>query len=326
MVIESGGLPDSTDSFYLSDLSPTDKPWDSHRKTAEQVEHLYSQTEHTRYAERINQCSRLLEFAFKSNDLGEVSLKLQASRFCRVRHCPVCQWRRSLMWRARFFKAIPKILEDYPSSRFVFLTLTVKNCGLIELKETLKKMNKAWELLTKRKEFPALGFVKTIEVTRSKDGTAHPHFHIILMVKEGYFKRGYLSQAKWAELWKSCLKVEYTPVTNVKAIKPPKNAADYEGSKLDSAIIASLCETLKYSVKESDLTFDADWLQELTNQLHKTRAIAIGGIFRKYLSEDDPEDLIHTDLSEDEPSTEDDPRVWFGWREMVKRYMKEKTS
>ncbi|WP_170869787.1 protein rep, partial [Shigella sonnei] len=26
-------------------------------------------------------------------------LRLREAHFCRVRHCPVCQWRRSLMWQ-----------------------------------------------------------------------------------------------------------------------------------------------------------------------------------------------------------------------------------
>jgi hypothetical protein len=29
---------------------------------------------------------------------------LSASRFCRVRTCPVCQWRRSLMWKAKAYQ------------------------------------------------------------------------------------------------------------------------------------------------------------------------------------------------------------------------------
>jgi plasmid rolling circle replication initiator protein Rep len=323
MTVESGCSPDSTDSFYLSDLSPGDKPWDIHRTAAEQVEHLYSQTEFTRYAERINQCSRLLEYAFKANDLGEVALKLQSSKFCRVPQCPVCQWRRSMKWRARFFKAMPKILEDYPTARFVFLTLTVKNCELTELRPTISKMNLAWKLLTKRKEFPAIGFVRTLEITKSENGTAHPHFHCILMVKSSYFTHGYISQAKWTELWKSCLRIEYTPVVNVKSIKPPKDTIKYENSALDNAIIASLCETLKYSVKESDLVTDSKWLEELTRQLLKTRKISLGGVFKQYLSEDEPEDLIHTDLSTDEePIADDDPRVRFSWETMAKRYKK----
>lgn len=320
--MESDIRPDSADSFYLSDLSPCDKPWDSHRQTAEQVGQLYSQTDFTRYAGRIDGCSRFLEFALKIDDIGTFALKLQDTRFCRVRFCPVCQWRRSLMWRARFFQALPNILKDYPTSRFIFLTLTVRNCEITELRNTLRLMNKAWELLTKKKEFPAIGFVKTVEVTRSEDLTAHPHFHIILMVRESYFKRGYVSQAKWTEMWKDCLHVEYTPIVNAKAIKPPKNIKTYQGSALDTAIIVALCETLKYSVKETDLLMDAAWLEQLTKQLHKTRAISVGGIFRQYLSDVDDGDLINTDISDDEASSEDDPRLWFGWREMVKRYAK----
>lgn len=323
MTIESGSSPGSDDSFYLSDLSPKDKPWDSHRAIAEQVEHLYSQTEFARYADRMAQCSQLLEFALKDDDAGSIAFKLQSTKFCRVRHCPVCQWRRALMWRARFFKAMPQILRDYTTARFVFLTLTVKNCELSELKTTLARMNNAWKLLTKRKEFPGLGFVKSVEVTRNaENGTAHPHFHVILMVRSSYFSHGYLSHDKWTELWQSCLKIDYVPKVNVKVIKPPKNTVNYENSSLDSAIIVSLCETLKYSIKEGDLVADVDWLQELTKQLHKTRAIAVGGVFREYLSEEEPEDLIHTDILDDEPATDDDPRVWFGWREMIKRYMK----
>lgn len=327
MLIESGSLPDSSDSFYLSDLSQGDKVWDIHRANADTVGQLYSSTDFVRYSERIYACAKLLEFAFKASDAGEVALRLMAARFCRVRFCPVCQWRRSLMWRARFFKALPRILDDYPKIRFLFLTLTVRNCELTELRNTLKKMNKAWELLTKRKQFPAVGFVKTVEVTKSADGTAHPHFHVILIVKEGYFKRGYLSQAKWTELWQQCLKVSYTPVVNVKSIKPPRNAVEYESSTLDSAIIVALCETLKYSVKESDLAFDASWLEELTRQLHKTRAISLGGIFKEYLSEEEleepsAEDLVNTGIAEDEPAAANDPRVFFGWREMVRRYHK----
>ena len=328
MPLESGNVSDSPDSFYLTDLSPADKPWDSHRANADKVGHLYSSTDFAKYSDRIRRCAQLLEFAFKASDAGEVALKLQLAEFCRVRFCPVCQWRRSLMWRARFFKALPKVLEDYPKVRFLFLTLTVRNCELLELRNTLTKMNYAWKLLTKRKEFPAIGFVKTVEVTRSTDGTAHPHFHAILVVKDSYFKRGYISQAKWTELWQQCLDVEYVPIVNVKSIKLLKGKENHSGSDLDKEIIKALCETLKYSVKESDLAFDSAWLEELTKQLHKTRAISLGGIFKEYLSEEDlseakTEDLIHTGLGDDdEPASADDPRVFFGWREMIQRYRK----
>ncbi|WNN88804.1 protein rep [Gloeocapsopsis dulcis] len=132
---------------------------------------------------------------------GEYKLKLAASRFCRVRHCPVCQWRRSLMWKAKAYQALPKVKQDYPKYRWLFLTLTVKNCPIYELQKTLDWMNKSFVRLTKLKDFPAIGWIKSVEVTRGKDGNAHPHIHCLLMVAPSYFGLNYLSQERWVELW-----------------------------------------------------------------------------------------------------------------------------
>ncbi|MBE3060823.1 protein rep, partial [Klebsiella pneumoniae] len=68
---------------------------------------------------------------------------LREAHFGRVRHCPVGQWRRSRMWQARFYQSLPRIVADYPDSRGMFLTLTVRNCAIEELGETLSRMNTA---------------------------------------------------------------------------------------------------------------------------------------------------------------------------------------
>ncbi|MFZ5063913.1 protein rep, partial [Escherichia coli] len=77
-------------------------------------------------------------------------------------HCPVCQWRRSLMWQARFYQSLPSIQQEQPKARWLFLTLTVRNCKVSELGDTLTAMNSAWNRLRLRKEFkPVLGWVRT---------------------------------------------------------------------------------------------------------------------------------------------------------------------
>jgi plasmid rolling circle replication initiator protein Rep len=222
-----------------------------------------------------------------------------------------------MKWRARFFKAIPKILETYPNARFLLLTLTQRNCELTDLKETLQDMNKAWERLSKRKQFPAIGWIKSVEVTRSLDGTAHPHFHALLMVKPSYFKKNYLSQATWTELWAKSLRIDYTPIVDVRVVKPRPG---HEGD-LGAGLSAALLETLKYGVKESDLVSDRDWLIELTKQLHKTRAVAIGGVLRDLIREDDPEDLIHDEDNPDSSESDDSIKFLFGWRERLEEYI-----
>jgi plasmid rolling circle replication initiator protein Rep len=307
-------LDETSAITYLTEVSPQDKPWDVHRKQADQVEQHYKGTIHDRYAQRLASCSGLLGFGWLSDpETGNTRLKLQTARFCRVRHCPVCQWRKSLMWVARFLEATPTILQDHPKARFIFLTLTVRNCQIQDLRSTVKFMNEAWKRLSLRKEFPAIGFAKSLEVTRGNDGSAHPHFHVLMMVEEKYFQGAYyLSQKRWTELWQSVLRIDYIPIVNVKAVKPSK-----KNPEADSLAIA-ICETLKYSIKPEDLIGDKAWLLELTSQLHKTRSIALGGIFKVYVQAEEPEDLI----GESEDQAPSDVVITFGWREVIARYCK----
>lgn len=331
----------ATDPVYLQALSPKDKKWDERRAEASAFRDLYTGTKFHKHSKRIDGCARLLEFGFSVSDDGVSALKLQRTWFCRVRHCPVCQWRRSLMWRARAFAALPKVLEHYPKARFIFLTLTVRNCELSELRQTLTQMNKSWTLLTKRKEWPALGWIRSVEVTRSRDDTAHPHFHCLLMVPPSYFKGGaYLSQKRWSEVWRSCLKVDYDPIIHVQVVKPLKGTQKGEEG---ASMLSAVCETLKYSVKPSDVLRDEssknpsidnkggatytamsnqDWLVNMTEHLKKTRAVAVGGVLKDFMKalEDEPEDLIHVDESGITEIDNDSPRVFFGWRERLTRY------
>ena len=88
----------------LSELSQRDKPWDKHRKNADTIANYYRATEeYDQYSSRMDFCSQLLDFRMVMDDEA-VRLKLSNIRFCRVRNCPVCQWRRSLMWKAKAFK------------------------------------------------------------------------------------------------------------------------------------------------------------------------------------------------------------------------------
>jgi plasmid rolling circle replication initiator protein Rep len=314
-------MPDETgDSTYLSDLSPKDKAWDTHRAIADTVRNLYRSAKVDKYADRIESCGKLLEFALRSDDQGEIGIKLQSAHFCRVRHCPVCQWRRSMKWQAKMFTAMPQIKEAYPTHRWIFLTLTVRNCELADLRATVAEMNKAFVRLSQLKRFPAIGWVKSLEVTRNEEtGQAHPHFHCLMLVPSGYFGgKSYIKQEDWRSLWQRCLRVDYLPVVNIKAVKSKRSPTGDHDDVGDA-----IAETFKYSVKEADLVADQDWLVELTSQLHKTRAIAIGGKLRHFLKEEkEDDDLIHIEENEKEAQDDDSISIYFGWREAVKRYKK----
>lgn len=293
-----------TTDLALSDLSPRDESWDHHRASADTIQDYYQ----GRYSQRVSKCAQLLGFRLVPDALlGEYQLKLNAAHFCRVRHCPVCQWRRSLQWMARAYEILPEIVRDYPHSRFLFLTLTLRNCEMEDLRTTLSHMNKAYRRMTRLRAWPATGWLRSTEVTKGKGNLAHPHFHCLLMVKSGYLKgKGYLTHQQWIDTWQRSLKVSYRPHVRVNALSK------------DASLTDLVPEILKYSTKEADLTDDRDWFLELTRQTHKLRFVSTSGIIKQYLSslEEEPDDLI----GEGDDSLPDEGKLYFSWRKRDKRY------
>lgn len=306
------GEGEAMSKFYLTDFSPSDKPWDRHRYCADQVGLLYDQTDFEDYRTRIDRCAQILLFGSRLDVQGQRTIRLKSAFFCRVRNCPVCQWRRSLMWKARLGNALPLIERDYPKACWLHLTLTVRNCPITDLRNTLKLMNAAWKRLSELKKFPAVGFFKSLEVTRSNDGSAHPHFHILMMVMPNYFGGNYIKQDKWVEMWKKALRVDYDPGAYIQRIK-----TESRRDKLDS-----IKEVAKYTVKGDDLVIDSEWLLEYTKQVHKTRAISLGGILKQYLSEDEAtnEELVLGE-STDELSEFVAPYYLSNWDKPESRYI-----
>ena len=310
-------LTHSENLEYLTDYSPQDRPWDLHRAQAQQVEGLYQRTVYDQYAERIRGCTGYLGFAWETDPAGEARLKLRSAHFCRVRHCPVCQWRRSLMWMARFLKALPTIEQVHPTARWIFLTLTCRNCPVRELRNTLRHMNAAWNRLRLRPEFAnhVLGWVRTTEVTRGRGESAHPHFHCLLLMRPGYFAgKNYIRQARWAELWKEAARLDYTPIVHVQAVK------NHRGMPGETPLKRAVAETLKYAVKPQDLLKSRDWLLELTYQVHGLKFVSTGGLLRNVIreNEESDEDLMLLD----EGGDSGDPEIFFEWKRQIKRYVK----
>ena len=300
----------SDEHTFLESLSEKDKPWDKHRKNADIVSNYYRQGGMDSHAERVSLCSQLLEFnMLLDKKVGQQKLKLASAKFCRVRHCPICQWRRSLRWKAKAYENLPKVVADYPNGRWIFLTLTMKNCQLTDLRETLHHLNQSFRRLTQLKAFPGIGWVKSVEITRGRDGSAHPHLHCLIMLKDSYYKEDYLSKSDLIALWKQCLRVDYCPVLDVKAVQA------------ESSPVGLIAEILKYQCKESDLIADCDWFLEYVKQVHGTRAVGVGGVLRDYFREleEEPEDLI----GHDEESTEDTqgPSLYFRWNRKIRKYV-----
>lgn len=317
----------SCDNF-LSSYSEKDRVWDTRRQETEDVGLIYAQAqaaEFERYAQRMAACSGKLGFDWLTDkETGEMSLKLKTAQFCRVRNCPVCQWRRQLMWQARFYTAIPKIMAEHPKARWLFLTLTIKNCDITELYSTLTHLNQSWQRLIKRKEFaPVLGWVRSTEITRGKkDGSAHPHFHVLMMVPPSWFTTKYVKHSRWVEIWQSCLRIDYAPTVNIKTVKSKDKAIALDSPDF---LRGAVKETLKYSVKPGDMTDDPEWFLELTRQTHRKRVIATGGALKDVLRvEDESNDDLLLLNDEPEKQKQQDEEIDLFFKYWHRHYRREK--
>ena len=303
----------SSQSVPLSHVSEKDKPWDVHKKNAELAASYYAQTDGFKsQAQSINHCAELLNFGGEiSLDTGEIKLILKGARFCRIRTCPTCQWRRSLRWKAKAHQLIPKVMEKFPGHRWLFVTHTIKNCPVEELSKTLNHMKESYKRMLRCNAWPAVGYVRSVEVTRNKvTGEAHPHFHSLLLVPNSYLTgRSYLQHSEWQELWRKSARLDYPPSVDVRAIKKGK---DY---------LRVIPEIFKYQTKESDLLSDRDFFIEYTCQMHGTRSISTGGVLRTILKEltEEPEDLIGKD-SEEDALIDEQFDIYFGWKGQRQRY------
>lgn len=311
----------STDKT-LAQVSKKDKPWKQHRINSMLVENVYSESKrHYSKAQRMRECSNTLMFSeIEDEETGKKRLKLKRAHFCRVRLCPICQWRRGLALQARFMKALPEFQEEHPDMRYIYVVLTVRNPELSDLRVTIQEMNKAWARMRHRKAFKFVqGWVKTLEITKSKDGTAHPHINLLLAVKEHYFtSRDYLNKDQWIKLWRDCARLDYDPSVFVRRARK-KKAKPGEALDTLAAVSDAAREVFKYAVKEQDLVEDPDWLLGLTEEVHRLRFFAAGGLFKDLMGVDEEgegdgpseKEMIYLGEDEDHPDTEVEAKAEF---------------
>lgn len=242
-------------------------------------------------AERIDECFRSVWTTYyqRHNSPDEIKDK-KSALLCHNKFCSVCSTLRASKWRKATAERVDKLKQE-EKQRFLFLTLTVKNCELEDLSCTIKSMNEGWNRLWKNTLINRMnGFLKVLEITFDGQGNAHPHFHILISVDNSYFKDRFEIDFL-IKAWGRALKVDYLPTVDIRAVKGNQRQID-----------KSLKELLKYTMKHSDFDkLKADEMVMLDEQLHAKRFIASGGNMKMSLKKIE-EDLANEleDFSSDE--------------------------
>jgi len=331
----------------LKDISKSGKerPWNEKKqmslKTASLFEtagSVYRKETLERKADRMNGCGDVL--TFKQTNEG---LKLNQAYFCKVRLCPMCNWRRSLKLTYEN-KKIVEVANSRQKLRWIFLTLTVKNCKGNELEGTIKEMMEGYHRLMKYKRVDESieGWFRALEITKNnEDNTYHPHFHVLIAVKPMYFarKNRYIPQEEWTSLWEKAMKLDYTPIVHVQAVKAKKTKKDFKEIVADmeksiseaQAVQKAILEASKYTVKDTDILTGTkqqkiETVYTLDNAMAHKRLVAWGKSLKKIRDElrleEKENDLINIDdESQKDEVAEEITKVTAYWHIGLKTYV-----
>jgi plasmid rolling circle replication initiator protein Rep len=261
------------------------------KKGSEILANVYGRTslpDRDRKAFRLRLCGKKLVYV--DNPAGGDPILISALR-CRLRLCPSCSWKRA--WQV--FENVHSIIthRDFSDKRFIFLTLTVKNCCGKKLESEISRLLSAWNKLTISKRH--FGFVRSfagtfrsLEVTYNKlTGSYHPHLHVLAAVEPGYFRKSngdYIDQQKLRELWKNACGLDYLPQCRIQRVRGTTRK--------------QVAEVAKYTVKPSDYLSRPAVVETLDTALKRKRLIGYGGLFREV------RDLLDLPDEDDLPASE----------------------
>jgi len=301
--------------------------WTRHKAAAQELSHALQSVLGYKYSSQVGQCSVAV---ILQRPVGQVvGFKIRPTFTCKKRWCPVCAWRLSLKRWANFVESLPDLLEQQGRVKWLLLTLTIKNVEVAnansvtaqgdeaasdELANSIKSMIAGVRKLTKHKDWPAVGWIRAVEITFPRDGEAHPHIHMLLAVKPSYFSTGYISQAEWSAKWKKAMKLDYEPIVDIRKVKP---MAGVENMTTDlSEALGGLREVSKYCVKPVELGQNPGVAVVALNTLKKVRMLEGGGFLRGVFTEKE------NDL-DDLPAMEAVATYW--WRANEKQYRRKLT-
>jgi len=248
-------------------------------------------------ASQILECGEDLYFYLKEHIITrERKLKLAEMYTCKDRFCPFCNWRRQMKYSKLIYSYLNE-LQQQKKLRYIFLTLTVPNCHINDLRATIQHMNKSFQRMkeTVKWKNSILGFLRVLEYTVQKNDNEmiHPHFHCMLAVEPRYFtdtKNKYLTKNDFMQMWIKALRLDIDFLSvDIRIVKP--NAK--KNKTADAAVVAEMC---KYPLKDTDISKIQNF-EELTKQLKNIRNINAGGILKGILKNTNKidDDLINVD-------------------------------
>ena len=309
---------------------PLDK-FTRHRRLNQPIARaLYKDSDTIDVGRRIATCADVLGVDLYEEPEQGIEARLRAMRPCNARLCPFCEWRRTRAWRRRLFNGLEAYSESGEKRVPLFLTLTVPNPPMEDLRDTLGQMNKAWHRFTSHRGFPTDMWFRRTEVTVSQSvahqGTfAHPHFHALLLVKPSYFGKGYIDHNTWRKRWSAAMRAPEPLIVDIRRVsgKRRRTSASTIGSSTPTdANKSAVLEVAKYMAKGTQLLEIGSSLPEFHRQMAGVRLYGVSKGLRRFIKAGD---IKSAELMDDDEGLPDarlpDARAIARWFEDTSEYL-----
>ena len=303
-ISKNAGKSQQDEQTTLCDRSNTGKArkWVQYKKHSLAISEAYQKFEGAAtFSKRMEECGAWLRFLVCQ--FGH-PMVLVAAYFCKCRLCPMCQWRRSLIMFHQVHDLVHEHVKHFKTDIPVLLTLTVPNVKENELSERITLMQIAWKKLMLRRSVRRIcrSWFRGLEVTYSEErDDYHPHFHVLIMVPENYFRKQYdlyIERDEWLRMWQEVTGLSEITQVDIRRVKKLRKG---------TPIASVAAEVAKYATKPGDYIRElsnglceanAKVLEVLHVALRRRRLVAFGGefkVYRKQLQQQEVEevDMVH---------------------------------
>lgn len=300
----------------LEEVYDKGSEWDYRKAKSQALKPAIEQVLGMKYAGEVSLCATVVKLR-RNKETGELGVRPQES--CRRRWCPICEWRKSLKRWGILSERLPGLIKQHGPVKWIFLTLTVRNCAVDDLPNTVSAMSKGFRNLTNNKtalgrSWPGKAWIKSLEVTFPRPGEAHPHYHVLIAVKPSYFKGGnYIPQKEWAERWQKAMRLDYTPVVDVRRVKPLNQGNSSEADQQLAEAMGGVREVSKYALEPVDIDAGNPEAIRGLASLTSYRFVDCGGWLKGVFR--DPENDDQTD----KPEMQNVSEFWWRAAQMIYR-------
>jgi hypothetical protein len=203
------------------------------KKQGNELADILEYTEFKKWSGRIRASGEYIKISTDENEKNKISKQLSM-----IRNEPLTAHHLQQKTWAQFNANLPVLLEKNPNHVWLFITLTIPNCHVENLRSQYEYLNLSFANLLKMKELKKYfsqngqyyknkngerncGYFKILEASKSTEfNHCKPHLHVLFHMPRNFEdSKNYISTNKLQKLWMKACNINYLLHVNIVRIE-----------------------------------------------------------------------------------------------------------